>query len=89
MTSVMLRCTMESSVALTNSYQRQRNNTDGCDSNDKLQAELPRVAYAAAELQKYSKGEVGDTRSVRAARVYLRALSFFISNRERSEPRIR
>ncbi|MFZ0950014.1 MAG: hypothetical protein WAN19_17900 [Candidatus Sulfotelmatobacter sp.] len=76
-------------------YQRQRDNTDGHDSNDKLRAELPCVAYAAAELQKYSKGEVADTRSVRAARVYLRALSFFISNREhglskqRSEPRIR
>jgi len=40
----------------------------------KLQAELPRVAYAVAEIQRYSNGEVGDTRAVRAARVYLRAL---------------
>jgi hypothetical protein len=36
------------------------------------------VAYAAAQLQKYANGEVGDTRAVRAARVYLRALSSFI-----------
>ena len=43
-----------------------------------LRSELPRVAYAAAQLQKYSNGEVGDTRAVRAARVYLRALTAFI-----------
>ena len=59
-------------------YERQHDTAEGHDLKDKLQAELPRVAYAAAQLQKYSKGEIADTRAVRGARVYLRALSFFI-----------
>jgi hypothetical protein len=57
-------------------YERHGDTVDGRDYE--LQSELPRVAYAAAQLQKYSKGEVGDTRAVRAARVYLRALTAFI-----------
>lgn len=44
----------------------------------KLQAELPRVAYAVAQIQNYSNGEAGDTRALRAARVYLRALGSFL-----------
>ena len=59
-------------------YEWRHDTVDGHDLKDKLQAELPRVAYAAAQLQKYANGEVGDTRAVRAARVYLRALSSFI-----------
>ena len=59
-------------------YERQHGSLDGHDLKDNLQAELHRVAYAAAQLQKYSNGETGDTRAVRAARVYLRALSSFI-----------
>jgi len=55
---------------------------DGRDLEDKLQAELPRVAYAAAQLQRYTNGEVGDTRAVRAARVYLCALSSFVAKRD-------
>ena len=43
-----------------------------------LQAELPRVAYAVAQIQEHSNGEAGDTRAVRAARVYLRALVSFL-----------
>lgn len=43
-----------------------------------LQAELPRVAYALAQIQRQSNGEVGDTRAVRAAQVYLRALVPFL-----------
>jgi hypothetical protein len=49
-------------------YERRDGTADGHDLKDKLQVELPRVAYAAALLQKHSKGEVGDTRAVRAAR---------------------
>ena len=60
---------------------RQPDALNGHDLKDGLQAELPRVVYAAAELEKYVKGEVGDTRSVRAARVYLCALSLFIGER--------
>ncbi len=63
-------------------YERRHDSADGHDVKDKLHAELPRVAYAAAQLQKYSNGEVGDTRAVRAARVYLRALSSFIAKRD-------
>lgn len=52
---------------------------DADDSVDfKLQAELPRVAYAVAQIQNHANGEVGDTRAVRAARVYLRALVSFL-----------
>ncbi len=51
---------------------------DDYDLNNELHNELPRLAYAAAQLQKYFNGESGDTRAVRAARVYLRALSSFI-----------
>lgn len=63
-------------------YERRHDAADGHDLKDKLQAELPRVAYAAHQLQKHSKGEVGDTRAVRAARIYLRALSSFIGERD-------
>jgi len=61
---------------------KQRDTVDGHDPKDRLQAELPRVLYAAAELEKYAKGEVGVIRSVRAARVYLRALSAFVAERD-------
>lgn len=76
-------------------YQRQCDDTDGHDLKDRLQAELPRVAYAVAQIQKHSNGEAEDTRAVRAARVYLRALSSFIGHRapglsnQRSEARRR
>jgi hypothetical protein len=50
--------------------------------NESLRGELPRVVYAAAELAKYEKGDAGDTRSTRAARVYLRALCNFIGERD-------
>jgi hypothetical protein len=63
-------------------YERRHDTADGHDLKDELQAELPRVAYAAALLQKHSKGEVGDTRAVRAARIYMLALSFFIGKRD-------
>ena len=59
----------------------QRHDIGGYDLKGKLQDELPRVAYAAAQIQKYSNGEIEDTRAVRAARVYLRALSAFIAER--------
>jgi hypothetical protein len=59
----------------------QRHTAGGHDSKDMLQAELPRVIYAAAQLEGYAKDEAGDTRAVRAARVYLRALSSFIGER--------
>jgi hypothetical protein len=58
-------------------YEGRHDPADGYDLKD----ELRRVAYAAAQLQKYSNGEVGDTRVVRAARVYLSALKYFISKR--------
>ncbi len=54
---------------------------DGHGLEDTLRAELPRVVYAAAELARFAKGEVGDTRTVRAARVYLCALSSFLDKR--------
>ena len=46
-----------------------------------LQAELPRVAYALSQMQQYHDGKIGDTRPVRAARVYLRALVSFVRER--------
>ena len=57
---------------------------DGHDLKTKLQSELPRVVYTAAQVQKYTKGELGDTRAVRAARVYLAALSTFIRDADGS-----
>ena len=63
-------------------YMKQRDTLDGHDLKDTLRAELPRVVYAAAELEKYATGEVGDTRAVRAARVYLFALKSFIGERD-------
>jgi hypothetical protein len=42
---------------------------------DDLRAELPRTLYALAELKKFASGEVGDIKRVRAAHVYLQALS--------------
>lgn len=63
-------------------YERQHDTADDHNLKNKLKAELLRVAYAAAQLQKYSRGEAEDTRVVRAARVYLRALSSFIVERD-------
>jgi hypothetical protein len=63
---------------------RQRHAVNGHDPNGTLQGELPLVVYAAAQLERYAKGEVADTRTVRAARVYLRALSSFIRERDRN-----
>jgi DUF2934 family protein len=59
----------------------QRGGVEGHDAEVGLQAELPRALYAAAELEKYTNGEVGEINSVRAARVYLRALSAYIAER--------
>jgi hypothetical protein len=59
-------------------YEGQGDNAEDRDLRNELKSELLRVAYAAAQLQKYCNGEVGDTKAVRAARVYLRALSSFI-----------
>jgi hypothetical protein len=47
-------------------YKRHGNPVDGRDSHDELPSELPRVAYAAAHLQMYLEGEVGDTQSRRS-----------------------
>jgi hypothetical protein len=59
-------------------YELYERRDDGHDLKD----ELRRVAYAAAQLQKHANGEVGDTRAVRASRVYLRALCSFIGDHE-------
>ena len=47
--------------------------------SNELQCELLRVAYAAAQIQMHSNGGLPDNRAVRAARVYLRALTLFIA----------
>jgi hypothetical protein len=60
----------------------ERHNVDGHAPKDMLQAELPRVVYALAQLERYARGEVGDIPSVRAAQVYMRALSCFIAERD-------
>jgi hypothetical protein len=59
----------------------QRGPVNGHHLDGGLQAELPRALYAVVELKKYANGEVGDIKSVRAARVYLRALSACIGER--------
>jgi len=64
---------------------KQRGSTDGHTLEDGLHAELHRALYATAELEKCANGDAGDTRSVRAARVYLKALSSFISERDGHE----
>lgn len=76
-------------------YQRQLDDADGSDFEDKLRVELPRVAYAVAQIQNPVNAGEEDTRAVRAARVYLRALSSFIGVRrhglsnQRRGPQIR
>ena len=47
-----------------------------------LQAEAPRVAYAAAALEKCVKGELVGGRTVAAALVYLRALGSFMGEHD-------
>jgi hypothetical protein len=59
-------------------YERWHDTAGGHDLRD----ELRRVAYAVSQIQKNSNGEIGDTRAVRAARVYLRALCSFIDDHE-------
>lgn len=61
-------------------YERQYDDAEGLDLSDELQSELLRVAYAAAQLQRHSSGDAEDNKAVRAARVYLRALSSFIGH---------
>ena len=58
-----------------------RGSVHGTLSQPGLQAELPRILYAAAEVEKYARGEGGDIRSLRAAVVYLRAFSNCLSQR--------
>jgi len=70
-------------------YEQQPNTVGGYNLKDKLQAELPRVAYAASQLQRFSNGEIAETSAVRAARVYLLALSSFIGNCDRGRPLVR
>jgi hypothetical protein len=77
MTLSTLHCTMKLNAGRIN-YELQGDNTDHLDRKTELQFELLRVAYAAAQLQKYCDGEIVDSKAVRAARVYLRALSSFI-----------
>ena len=62
-------------------YERRYDTADGHELKEELQAELLRVAYAVAQLQKHPNGKAGDDRAVRAARVYLRALSSYIGER--------
>jgi hypothetical protein len=57
-----------------NLYMKRRP-IDCQDLKDTLQGELEYVAFAAAALQKYAEGEVGETMVVRAAQVYLRTLT--------------
>lgn len=59
-------------------YERQGDDAKAHDKKTELQFELFRVAYAAAQLQKYSDGKIGDSKAVRAARVYMRALTSYI-----------
>lgn len=59
-------------------YERQHDDIERRDMRNELQSELARVAYAAAQIQ-MSIRKSGDNRAVRAARVYLRALSSLIS----------
>jgi hypothetical protein len=60
-------------------YERQGDEAETHDKKAELRFELLRVAYSAAQVQKYSDGEVGDSKAVRAARVYLRALTSYIA----------
>ena len=57
-------------------YER-RHTADDCDDQ---RDELCRIAYAVSQIQKNSNGEIGDTRAIRAARVYLSALCSFIGD---------
>ena len=59
-------------------YERRHAAGDG----DDLRDELRRIAYAVSQIQKNFNSEIGDTRAVRAARVYLSALCSFISDHE-------
>ena len=59
-------------------YELQADDIERNGTRTELQFELPRVAYAAAQIQMHSNGERPDNKAVRAARVYLRALTSFI-----------
>lgn len=59
-------------------YARQRDDMKHEDLTKELRCELPRLAYAASQIQ-MSNGGFGDDRIVRAARVYLHALSSYIA----------
>ena len=85
---VSIRADHSHDVALHDEIKRRayqlyehRGSVDGHHLEDGLQAEFPHALYAAAELGKYANGEVGDIKSVRAARVYLRALKACIGER--------
>ena len=57
-------------------YERQ-GDAEGHDSKTELGSELLNVVYAAWQVQKCSDGEV-DSKTVRAAQAYLRALISYI-----------
>ena len=58
-------------------YELYERRHDAADSHN-LKGELP----AVAQIQKNSNGEAWDSRAVRAAPVYLRALTSIISERD-------
>jgi len=60
-------------------YDRRDDRADCHNLKGELQSEMLRVAYAAAQLQRHANGPKGDSQAVRAARVYLRALSSFVA----------
>lgn len=59
-------------------YARQRDDMEPRDLANELRFELPRVVYAASQIQ-MSNGGFEDDRILRAARVYLHALSSYIA----------
>jgi hypothetical protein len=56
----------------------------GDNLDDELNGELPHIAYAISVVQGRGEKNIGDDRSYRAARIYLRALTSFVAWRKKS-----
>lgn len=63
--------------------ERKQALADGSRVEDELKGELPRIVYALSMVQDCANAAVGSDRIYRAARIYLLALTSFVTERRR------
>lgn len=65
--------------------ERKKAVAGGSRVEDELKGELPRIIYAISRVQNCTDADMGHDRICRAARIYLLALSSFVTERCRQK----